>query len=69
MQNFLALGLRPHTPCLRRMGVLLPNPHSTVARGFATRPQWPPAAWPPDPQNSLPQCEFLDTRQGAIDGY
>ena len=27
MQNFRALGLRPQTPCLQRLGALSPDPH------------------------------------------
>ena len=58
-------GLRPQTPVPPAAGALPQNPQSLAAWGL--RPQTSIGfrrlrAPPPDPQNSLPHCEFLATR-------
>ena len=43
-------GLRPQTPCLRRLGALPPNPKPPAAGGFAPRPPLASGGWGLRPQ-------------------
>ena len=54
MQNFRALGLRPQTLCLRRLGALAPDPQPPGAGALPPDTHWLLAAGapPPDPQIS-----------------
>ena len=58
-------GSAPRPPCLRRLGVLPPDPQPPSAGGFAPAPPLPPTAGGSasrPPTHSPSHCEFLATR-------